>query len=96
MLEDGSEAVLLNYDLVGHEDDGNSKCKREERLMIGVEWSNETNQIPLNRKVQYRLPQVSGGVVGRSAVKCLNGEGTNATRSLTRAARANKPIYWLL
>jgi len=96
VLEDGSEVVLLNHDLVGHEDDGNSKCKREERLMIGVEWSNETNQIPPNRKIQYRLPQVSGGVVGRSVVKCLNGEGINATRFLlTRAARANN-IYWLL
>jgi len=38
---DGGEIVSLNYDLVGQERDGNLKCKREERLMIHIEQSNE-------------------------------------------------------
>lgn len=99
VFEDGSEVVLLNHDLIEHEDNGNSIYKREERLMIRIEWSNETNQILPDRKVQYRLPQMSGKVIGRAVVKCSNREGINVTRFLllvAQAARANKHISWLL
>lgn len=97
VFEDGSEVVLLNYDLIEHEDDENSIFKREERLMIRIEWSNEANQILPHRKVQYRLPQMSGKVIGRAVVKCSNREGINVTRSLlARVARANKHVSWLL
>ncbi|RPB02534.1 hypothetical protein L873DRAFT_1787545 [Choiromyces venosus 120613-1] len=74
VFEDKREIVLLNYELIGQEDDSNLIFKPEERLLIHIEWSSETHQILPHGKVEYRLPQMSGKVIGRAIVKCSSPE----------------------